>query len=350
MSLYAPSSATGFQHRVADHAASGALRDLLEHHRLSYAPEPLSEGAIFGLSGALALRARIANASLPAIDLDGRAASIEPELCRHLGLASDWCTTDVPDEAWQLLHAELLAGRPTLVRADIGELDYRESAPHDTRHAIVVTGCDHDAGVVWVADQSFPEPQRCTIDALARARSSPAWPEPARHGLLRLRAAGRLADPYRAISAALRRTVRNMRTPTEFDHPHIRSGLDAVDALAATWPRLPGMTGDRLGQTLGALRFRIRDGGTGGALYRSLQARFLHDAAALLGSARLGQAALVCDDLADAWRALASSLDIQDAAIAHQVAAPWVRRVQTLEHRHVETLEAHLRLRRATAA
>lgn len=40
-----------FHHRVADHAASGALRDLLEHHRLSYAPEPLSEGTIFGLSG-----------------------------------------------------------------------------------------------------------------------------------------------------------------------------------------------------------------------------------------------------------------------------------------------------------
>jgi hypothetical protein len=350
MSLYAPSSATGFQHRVADHAASGALRDLLEHHRLSYAPEPLSEGAIFGLSGALALRARIANASLPAIDLDGRATSIEPELCRHLGLAGDWCTTDAPDEGWELLHAELEAGRPTLVRADIGELDYRESTRHDTRHAIVVTGCDHESGVVWVADQSFPEPQRCTLDALARARCSPAWPEPARHGLLRLRSAGRLADPYRAISAALRRTVRNMRTPVESDHPHIRSGLDAVDALAATWPRLPGMTGDRLAQTLGALRFRIRDGGTGGALYRSLQARFLHDAAALLGSAQLGQAALVCDDLADAWRALAGSLDIEDAAIAHQVAAPWVRRVQTLEHRHVETLEAALRVRRATAA
>src|SRR3954468_1586687 len=84
--LRAPAAATGFRHRVAEHAASGALRDLLEHHRLSYAPEPLSEGAIFGFSGALALRARIADAGLPAIDLDGRTASLEPELCRHLGI------------------------------------------------------------------------------------------------------------------------------------------------------------------------------------------------------------------------------------------------------------------------
>jgi hypothetical protein len=70
----------------------------------------------------------------------------------------------------------------------------------------------------------------------------------------------------------------------------------------------------------------------------------------LLGSAALGQAALVCDDLADAWRALAGALDIDDADVAHQVAAPWVRRVQSLEHRHVEALETQLRAPRANAA
>lgn len=349
--LAAPPSATAFRHRVAEHAASGALRDLLEHHRLSYAPEPLSEGAIFGLSGALWLRTRIAGNALPAIDLEGRVASIEPELCRHLGLTSDWCTGDDPGEAWELLRGELLAGRPTLVRADMGELEYRDSGRHDTRHTIIVTGYDAGDRVVWVADQSFPEPQRCTLESLARARHSSAWPEPASHGMLRLRPTDcRLADPRASVWSALQRTVSNMRTPPECDHPHMCSGLAAIDAVAAAWPELPAMTGDRLGQTLGALRFRIRDGGTGGALYRSLQARFLHDAAALLACARLGQAALVCDDLADAWRALAAALDLDDADVAHNVAAPWIRRVQTLEHRHVEALEAQLSARRASAA
>lgn len=347
----APQAATAFRHRVAEHAASGALRDLLEHHRLSYAPEPLSEGAIFGLSGALALRARIAPLALPAVDIEGRAWSVEPELCRHLGITADWCTTDDPAEAWEQLRAELEAGRPALVRADAAELSYRDQTPHDTRHAVVVTSYDPADGVAWVADQSFPEPQCCTLESLARARGSSAWPESARHGMLRLRpATRRLSHPYAAVWSALQRTVGNMRTPPSCDHPHMCSGLDAIDALALTWPRLPEITGARLGETLGVLRFRIREGGTGGALYRSLQARFLHDAAALLGSGRLGQAALVCDDLADAWRALAGALDIEDAEVAHQVAAPWVRRVQSLEHRHVETLEAQLRARRASAA
>ncbi len=351
MGACAPGTVTDFGHRVAEHAASGSLRDLLEHHRLSYAPEPLSEGAIFGFSGALALRTRIAHAALPAIDIDGRAGSVEPELCRHLGLVADWCTTDDPAEAWELLRAELQAGRPTLVRADLAELDYRDGGRHDTRHTIVVTSYDEQGAVVWVADQSFPEPQRLTVDALARARRSVAWPEPARHGMLRLRPSShRLADPRVAVWSALQRTVNNMRTPPECDHPHMCSGLAAIDAVARAWPRLPQMSGDRLGQTLGSLRFRIRDGGTGGALFRSLQARFLHDAAALLGSAPLGQAALTCDDLADAWRALAGSLDLEDPEIAHRVSEPWVRRVQSLEHRHVEALEEHLRARRQTAA
>ena len=74
-----------------------------------------------------------------------------------------------------------------------------------------------------------------------------------------------------------------MRQPARNGHPHVRSGLAAIDALAAAWPRLPDAAGPRLAQTLAAMRFRIRDGGSGGALYRSLQARFEHDAASLLG-------------------------------------------------------------------
>ncbi|MEA2189043.1 MAG: hypothetical protein QOK16_4054 [Solirubrobacteraceae bacterium] len=342
MSICAAGIANGFQHRVAAHAASGALRDLLEHHHLSYSPEPLSEGAVFGLSGALDLRVRIAATAVPAIDLDGRTPSLEIELCRHLGLAADWCATDDARAGWELLHAELGSGYPTLVRADVGALNYRDAHCHDTRHAIVVTSYDPEAGVVWVADQCFPDPQRCTLNALAAARRSDGWPRPTRHALLRMRPPSRLGDPRKAIAAGLTRTVRSMRDPSVCEHPNERAGLAAIDAIDATWPQLPEMTGSALGQTLAALRFRIRDGGTGGALYRSLHARFLHDAAALLGSPQLGQAALHCDDLADAWRALADALHDDDPYLAHRAAEPCVHRVRRLEHRHLEALEAHL--------
>jgi Domain of unknown function (DUF4872)/Butirosin biosynthesis protein H, N-terminal len=342
---------TGFRHRVAEHAASGALRDLLEHHQLSYAPEPLSEGAIFGFSGALDLRVRIAAAAIPTLDLDGRAPSLELELCRHLGIDAHWQVTSDADAGWDALRAQLAAGRPTLVRADPAQLDYRDGARHDTRHAVVAMSFEDEADVLWLADGSFPEPQCTSRRSLAAARASRGWPEPARHGLLQIAdRAQRLADPRAAVAAALERVVEAMRRPPRPDHPHVRAGLAAVDALAAAWPGLSGVAGNRLGATLGAVRWRICDGGTGGALYRSLQARFLHDAAALLGSKQLSQAALVCDDLADAWRTLAAALDSEDPALAHRVGAPWVQRICSLEHRHVEALEEHLRIHRTLAA
>ena len=142
-----------------------------------------------------------------------------------------------------------------------------------------------------------------------------------------------------------------MRHPRRNGHPHVRSGLAALDALADAWPRLPELAGPRLGQTLAALRFRIRDGGTGGALYRSLQARFEHDAAALLGSLALGRAALVCDDLADAWRALRrGARRRRRRARARRLRAMGASASATLEHRHVEALEAQLGMRSAVAA
>ena len=351
MTVSSPLIAPGLRHRVAEHAASGALRDLLEHLRLSYAPEPLSEGAIFGFSGALDLRVRIADAAVPTIDLEGRASSLEPELCEHLGISAQWRTTSEPATGGELLRGALAAGHPALVRADLAELDYRDGDRHDTRHAILVTSIDDAAGVAWVADGSFPEPQRCSLAALAAARASQGWPEPAHHGLLVLGVRpSRLTDPRTAVATSLGRVVEAMRRPPRPDHPHVRAGLAAADALAEAWPRLPMAAGPRLGATLDALRFRIRDGGTGGALYRSLQARFLHEAAALLGSSELGHAALVCADLADAWRALAGAIDGDDPAFAHRVSGPWVQRIRSLEHQHVEALEEHLAAHGAIAA
>jgi hypothetical protein len=344
-------TAASVRHRVSEHAATGALRDLLEHYRLSYAPEPLSEGAVFGFSGALDLRVRIAGPAIPTVDLGGRSPTLELELCHHLGIDAHWRATSNPVTGWDTLRSQLDAGRPTLVRADRALLDYRDGAPHDTRHAVLALTYDDTGDAIWVTDGSFPEPQRCSLGSLAAARGSQSWPEPAHHGLLQIGGhKQRLADPRAAVAAALLRVVRAMRRPPRSDHPHVRTGLTAADALAAAWPGLPELAGKHLASTFDALRFRIRDGGTGGALYRSLQARFLHEAAALLGSPQLSHAALVCDDLADAWRTLAAVIDDDDADLAHRVAGPWVQRIRTLEHEHVEALEAHLSNHRTLAA
>jgi hypothetical protein len=337
-------------HRVAQHGASGAMRDLFEHHGVSYASEPLSEGAVFGLSGALQLAVRTCTEGVPPIDIDGRALSLELDACRHLGLDAQWSMTDDPDVAWERLRTELDAGEPTLLHADLARLDYYGERRHDTRHCIVATSWDPGDGVVWVVDRRFPEPQRVTLASLAAARASRGWPQPARHGQLRLRRPARLVDPHEAIGDALARVVDAMRRPDLDVHPHVIRGLASFDALMPAWSALTRLDDDALRETLSALRFRIREGGTGGALYRSLQARFEHDASALLGSQELGRAALICDDLADAWRVLAAATEHANPRIAHELATPCLQRVRALEHDHVAALEVHLRGRRNGAS
>lgn len=331
-----------FRHRVGTHPASGALRDLLEHHGLSYGPEPLSEGAVFGLSGALALRVRAAMCAVPALDLLGRTAWPEADLCRHLGLAAQLERTDDPAAAAARLLALLQDGRPVLLRVDAAQLPYAPPGAHDTRHVVTALECDEDAGVVLLADPRFCETRTCSVDALARARGANAWPERARHALLALGDEARLADPRDAVDAALAHTVRTMREPDFEPHPHIHDGLAAADVLADAWSDLPALAGRALGDTLACVRARIADPGTGGSLHRSQQARFEHDAAALLGCPALGRAALVCDELADAWRGLTGALGDPGARHAHTVACAWVQRIHGLEHRHVEALETSL--------
>lgn len=333
----------GFRHRVATNAASGALRDLLEHHGLSFGAEPLAEGTVFGLAGSMTLRVRVAAAAVPAIDIDGRAGALEDHLCLHLGLGADLVRTDDPAVAWDRLRAGLDAGRPVLLRVDVAELDYAPADGHDTRHVVVALGYDPRAQTVVLADPRLAELQTCSLATLARARAASAWPSAVRHAQLTVEDGERLARPRSAVTAALRRTVRTMRRPEPALHPNLHVGLAAADALAEAWPALHEMTGPRLGGTLSALAARIGDRDAGGTLHRSQQARFLHDAAALLGRESLGHAALVCDDLADTWRALAGVLADADAERAHLVAAPWIQRVRSLEHRHVEALEACLR-------
>lgn len=329
---------TAFRHRVAVHAASGALRDLLEARGLSYGADPLAEGTVFGLAGGFALRVRVAAGAVPALDLDGHAGALEEHLCHHLGLEARMVRTDDPALAWERLRAELDAGRPTLVRVDAGALPYGDTGRHDTRHVVVVLGHDAAAGTVTVADPRHVEPWVCRTEELAHARAADAWPSAVHHAQLSITGSA-LAPPQKAVVAALQRTVAGMRDPDPPLHPHLHIGLAAADILAHAWPELPELAGDLLGETLQAVARRIADPSTGGTLHRSQQTRFEHDAAAMLGRKSLSAAALTCDDLADAWRSLGGALADPDARRAHTVAEPWVRRVRDLEHRHVEALE-----------
>ena len=89
-----------YPHRRAGHCGSGAFRDLLEFHGLSWTDAPLSEGMAFGLGAGLGF----AYVELPEIEppiyLVGRTAGLERDTCAHLGIDLDLRQTD--DERHQV--------------------------------------------------------------------------------------------------------------------------------------------------------------------------------------------------------------------------------------------------------
>ena len=113
-----------FPHRKAGHCGSGAFRDLLEFHGLSWSCEPLSEAMAFGLGGGLGCFYYELPEMRPPLYLVGRGGGLERGVCEHLDIDLDLRKTDDPDEAWRWLRDELDSGNPTMINADILELDY----------------------------------------------------------------------------------------------------------------------------------------------------------------------------------------------------------------------------------
>ena len=99
-----------YPHRRAGHCGSGAFRDLLEFHDLSWTDAPLSEGMAFGAGAGLGFAYVELRDVDPPLYLVGRTAGLERDCCAHLGIALDLRRTDAPDEGWRWLRDELDAG------------------------------------------------------------------------------------------------------------------------------------------------------------------------------------------------------------------------------------------------
>jgi hypothetical protein len=332
-----------FPHRRAGHCGSGALRDLLEFHGLSWGPEPLPEGLVFGLGAGLGF----AYVELPDFDpplyLVGRTGGLERDVCANLDIDLDLRQTDDPDEGWALLKAQLDAGRPTMVWADIRELDYLRVRLQMTMHDIVITGYDQAEGVAFVADNDRDEIQRCSLQALARARHSDGFPRPNRHGTWVMDFPRRLPEPRETVRRAVVGAVANMRAGGEALGAGADStGLAGVGSFARAYERWPERFGQRLEGALRALTAYVVKAGTGGALFRSLHAGFLHDAGELLDDAELDAAGERYDALAAAWAALAAAAADDEPVRAHLAGRPLVEDVVRLETAGVEAMERWL--------
>src|SRR4051794_33335281 len=203
-------------------------------------------------------------------------------------------------------------------------------------HDIVVVGYSAGDGVAFVADNDREEIQRCSLESLQRARGSQGFPGPSHHATWVMRFPDALPEPRVAIERALRQAVANMTQQGEgLAGLESGCGLDHVAQLAESYPEWPERYGERLARALGGLWVFIVKAGTGGAMFRSLQAGFLRESSELLdGDAPLTEAADVYEQLADEWVALAgAAADARDGdpAAAHEAGLPHMDAIARLE-------------------
>lgn len=340
---------TDYPHELAGHCGSGALRDLLHWAGLSYESAPLDEGTIFGLGGALGFTYLRHPAMTPPIYLVGRGPDLTVDFTRRLGITATHDTTDDPDEGWAWVRDELDQGYPVLCWADIAELPYLRVRLSMSRHDIVIVGYNDDSHTATVVDNDRTDPQHVPYDALARARASTGFPTPTRHTTYRLRYPTQLPPLADVAADACNAAARALRDPEPlFDSiTHGTPGLiegHGVDGVAtfvddlSRWPEL--FSSDQLDTTLFALAAFIEKAGTGGGLFRRLQADYLSYLARRTQLSTARQAADTYTRLARLWSDLAAIATSNTGALTriHTIHAA-ARHLPALEQRAADDLQ-----------
>jgi hypothetical protein len=322
------------------------MRDLLHWHGLGWEGPP-DEGLVFALGGALGLSYLRSDDLVPPLYLVGRGADFEVDLPLRLGAKVEVLTTDDPKDGWAWVRDEIDAGRPSLVWADIAELPYLRVQLQMSRHDIVVTDYDEEAGVAFVVDNDRAEEQEIPLDALAKARSSTSFPQPTRHCTYRISWPSDLPAVADVAAAAFRQSASNMRQPSRAGIVDTKvavvgaEGLAAVVALAEdvqTWADLPT---EHLEILLFAFGAFIEKAGTGGGLFRRLLAEGCADVARLTGDSASADLSAVAAQCAQIWTDAARAGVRGDAEvrIRADAVASAVSRLPEAELRLVEHLE-----------
>lgn len=182
-----------------------------------------------------------------------------------------------------------------------------------SRHDIVIIGYDEQNQIAHVVDNDRADVQDVSYDALARARSSTAFPQPTRHGTYFLSWPAAVPDLRVVAADAFAQAAATMtnsdRTAIATPDPDAISatGIQAAHTFAEDLPRWPSLFDEhQLHNALLGLAAFIEKAGTGG-LFRLLLA---HGCAHIADRTRSESAAVVADAArrcAQAWTAVATA-------------------------------------------
>lgn len=287
-----------YQHRQSAHCESGVVSGMLNHHGLA-----MSEPMAFGLASALNF------AYIPIIKLGGMpliAYRMPPRwiintVGRRLGVRFVTRTFRDEEEGMDALDALLETGRIVGLQTSVYWLPYfpPEMRFHFNAHNLIVYGREGDDYLI--SDPVFEAPVRCPTRDLRKARFAKGVL--AKRGLLYYPAKVPLTVDYeRLVLRAIKSNDRIMcRAPLPL------FGLRGIRCLAGSLTRTSQRRAGakRLSLYLAHIVRMQEEVGTGGAGFRFVYASFLQEAARLMESAVLADAAAVLTSAGDRWREFA---------------------------------------------
>lgn len=326
------------------HCITGSMRNVYEYHGVH-----VSEDMLLGLGAGVGFVYWHQTGSAPF--MGGRAnvgrpgdEGLERAAGRRTGVAVEQHTTGSARKAEAELLRLIEAGEPVMCMVDMGFLPYLNlpEGYHFGGHAIAIAGFDPARREYQVADRDGLL-HTVSAEVLAAARGSDFKPFPPCHAWFTFDFSGARPPHADEIWDAVRTMTQGMLNP-----PIANLGVKGIRTAAQRIAKWPGIMDEAaLRDTcFNAWIFIDATGGTGGGLFRYMLGRFLGEAAAITGEARLAACGEAFRRVGDAWQAVADRF--KAAAEAPDTAARLPEIAATLEALSEQEAEVWVRLREAT--
>jgi len=283
-----------FDHRHSGHCESGTVSALLRQRGLD-----LSEPMVFGVGGGLFFvhLSLIKMGGIPLTSYRSAPRGIIKNVCKRLGVRMHQRRFRNQDAGMRALDELLTQGRPVGLQTCVFWLPY---FPVDMRfqfNAHNLVAFDKRGDNYLLSDPVFEDTVTCPSEDLRRARFAKGVFAP--RGLIYYPdVVPKSPDLALAVRGAIRHTCKQM-----LDVPMPFLGVRGIRRLARQMARWPARLGhERARVWVGSIVRMQEEIGTGGAGFRFMYAAFLQEAADLLESAPLRDAARAMTEAGDRWR------------------------------------------------
>ncbi len=291
---------SGFVHFPTHHCITGSIWHIYTYHGY-----PVSEEMLLGLGAGAGFIYWHMRGSLPFIG--GRAnierpgvEGLEKTCGRRTGVRVQSFRSESSRKAELRLLELLKSNQPVMLMLDMGLLPYFDFGGeefHFGAHAVVVCGYDEERGEVLLADRD-EELHVVSLEVLNRARASKYKPFPPGHAWYEFDFSQSYPIGAAELKKAIYECAEGMCKPaiSNMGVKGIRKSAERI----RQWSQI--LTEKDLRDTCinTAIMIDAR-GGTGGGLFRCMYARFLHEAAGILGEDDLHRLADRMQNIADCW-------------------------------------------------